>query len=63
MFLLTIVHNPGDYMQEIGADYMKLKISEWEILRAGMTQNGYREVIYASIQKGTVSYIWKKKKK
>lgn len=40
MFSLTVVHDPGDYVQEISADYEKLQINEWEILSASMTKNG-----------------------
>lgn len=63
MLSLTVVHNPGDYVQEIGAAYMKLKINEREIWRAGLRQNGYRDLAQASIQKVTVIYKRKKKDK
>lgn len=63
MFLLTVVHDPGDYVQEIGADYKKLQISEREIGSASMRKNGYRDVVAASLQKMTVRYTQKRKDK
>lgn len=63
MFSLTVVRDLGDYVQDIGAGYKKLQISELEIWSASMRKNGYRDVIAASLQKMTVRYTQKRKDK
>lgn len=54
MFALTVVHDLGDYVQNIGVDYKKLQISELETWSASMRKNGYRDVVAARLQKMAV---------
>lgn len=63
MFALTVVHDLGDYVQNIGVDYKKLQISELETWSASMRKNGYKDVVAARLQKMAVRYTQRRKDK